>query len=126
MKDYIKIYEGITGIRLGYAEYVLLARNIRNRHEVAKKSLIDAGRPRDKVEAMPHLQVTLLHALLEYDAALDNMIVWQNLPYWELVGCLPKVERLTLERMLDPSKPVIPLASLVTRPSKESRLPALA
>ena len=71
---------------LGYAGRLVLAWNIQQKHALAKKALLDAGRPRDKVEAMPHLQVALLHAMLEYDAALDNLLVAQKQPYWEWSG----------------------------------------
>ena len=85
-----------------------------SRHEIAKKTLIDAGRPKEKVEAMPQLQVALLHALLEYDAALDNMIVWNNLPYWEQAQHLGKLKNKRIEdRLLDPDAPAIPLAPLL-------------
>jgi hypothetical protein len=52
-------------------------------HEAAKAALVAAGRPREKVEAMPHLQVAVLHGLLEYDRGLDQMIAWHGLPYPE-------------------------------------------
>jgi hypothetical protein len=88
--------------------------NIKNRHEIAKKALIDAGRPRDKVEAMPHVQVAFLHALLEYDAALDNFIVWQNLPDWELYDRMNTVNKRYVEdRWKNPTAAAVPLVPLV-------------
>ena len=101
---------------LSFRERIDLARTIQKQHEIAKQALIDAGRPRDKVEAMPYLQVALLHALLEYDAALDNLIVWHSLPYWELRQRLgdDKPERLLREeRLKDPKAPAIPLVVLM-------------
>jgi hypothetical protein len=83
LKDWAKVAEGLSNDKLGYAGRVYLAWNIRQKHEIAKKALIAAGRPRDKVKAMPHLQVAMLHAVLEYDAALDNLLVWEKRPYWE-------------------------------------------
>jgi hypothetical protein len=115
LKDYVKVYEEISGMRVSAPERILLARNIQGRHELAKKALIDAGRPRDKVEAMPQLQVALLHAFLEHDTVMDNMIVWQSLPYTEFVERMPKLRPQNLaELLLDPNKPAIPLASLIT------------
>src|SRR5207244_10482943 len=63
------------------------------RHESAKRALIAAGRPRDKVEAMPHLQVAVLHSLLEYDAALDEFARQLAQPYWEAAPALKEAER---------------------------------
>jgi hypothetical protein len=52
-------------------------------HQAAKAALVAAGRPREKVEAMPHLQVALLHGMLEYDRGLDQILAWHRLPYPE-------------------------------------------
>jgi hypothetical protein len=83
LKTCMKLLKGLSNENFGYAGRLYLGWNILQKHEIAKKALIDAGRPRDKVEAMPHLQVALLHALLEYDAALDNLFVAAKRPYWE-------------------------------------------
>ncbi len=61
------------------------------KHEAAKKALIASGRPRQRVEQMPPLQVAVLHGYLEYDQQLDEMLKWQNFPYWE---ARPKMEEL--------------------------------
>jgi hypothetical protein len=88
--------------------------SILNKHEIAKQALIDVGRPRDKVEAMPHVQVALLHALLEYDAALDNLIVSQDRPYWELSDHVRTVNKRYLQdRWKNPTAAAIPLVPLV-------------
>jgi hypothetical protein len=88
--------------------------NIGQRHELAKQALIEAGRPRDKVEAMPHIQVALLHAFLEYDAALDNLILYQDRPYWELGDHAAKVNRPYLEeRGKNPPAAASPLVPLL-------------
>src|SRR5207302_11156737 len=85
-----------------------------HKHEIAKQALIDAGRPRDKVEAMPHLQVAMLHALLEYDAALDNLIVWDKQPYWERSDPNTGVNKRYLQdRWKDYHTAAIPLAPLL-------------
>ncbi len=106
---------GPAGLRfeqkiLTFLERRELVRNIQNKDAIARQALIDAGRPRDKVEAMPHLQVALLHALLEYDVALDNMIVWNNLPYWEMkerLGELKPLPELPANRLKDPKAPAL-------------------
>ena len=83
LKTFSKLINGLSDERLGYAGRLYMGWNILQRHEIAKKALIDAGRPPAKVEAMPLMQVAMLHALLEYDAALDNLIIAQRRPYSE-------------------------------------------
>jgi hypothetical protein len=89
--------------------------NVMRKHEEAKKALVAAGRPRDKVEAMPPLQVALLHALTEYDLEMDAMLKWQSEPWWETRPKLLELERQT--RRLRPAEnifrrdgPALPLA----------------
>ncbi len=97
--------------------------NIQHRHEIAKKALITAGRPRDKVEAMPPLQVAFLHALLEYDAALDNYLVWQNLPDWELLERMSTVNKRYVEdRWKNPTAAAVPLVPLLIPAMKKVSL----
>jgi hypothetical protein len=91
-----------------------LAWQISNKHEMAKQALVEAGRPRDKVEAMTTVQVGLLHALLEYDTALDTFLVSQNLPYWEMTQRLSEANRKVLEdRWKNPQASAIPLTPLI-------------
>jgi hypothetical protein len=111
LADAAKVLQGLDGKEISYADRYRLGRSILSKHEAAKKALIAAGRPRDKVEAMPHLQVALLHALLEYDAALDDLIAEQNLPYWEQGERLRNLtNRLSKDRRDDADAPAIPLA----------------
>jgi hypothetical protein len=69
---------------LAYLDLVHVTQAIQDKHPLAKQALIGAGWPRDRIEAMSPLQVAVLHALLEYDAAVDDLIIWQHLPFWEL------------------------------------------
>jgi hypothetical protein len=96
-----------------YSDRKTLAQAILAKHEVAKKALIASGRPREKVEAMPHVQVALLHSLLEYDTLLDQVIMWHNLPYWESAARFKDLETMNRkEREADPSAPAIALTQL--------------
>jgi hypothetical protein len=114
LTDCAKMIGGLEDKKLNVVERLALGTLILQRHEAAKKALIDAGRPKEKVEAMPHLQVALLHAMLEYDAALDNMIVWNNLPYWEQAQRIGTLKNKRIEdRLKDPNVPAIPLAPLL-------------
>ncbi|HZY84362.1 MAG TPA: hypothetical protein VFE78_06000, partial [Gemmataceae bacterium] len=44
---------------------------VRRKHDGSKAALVAAGRPRAKVEQMPHMEVALLHAMQQYDRLLD-------------------------------------------------------
>jgi hypothetical protein len=115
LADAVKLLQGLNDKEINYyVDRFRLGRNILSKHEAAKKALVAAGRPREKVEAMPHLQVALLHALLEYDAALDDMIVWHNLPYWEQRERLADLDkRVRANRRDDADAPAVGLAPLL-------------
>jgi hypothetical protein len=57
-------------------------------YEENKKALIEAGRPKDKVEAMPHIEVALLVELNRYESLLDQQLRWQNEPYYQIADKL--------------------------------------
>jgi hypothetical protein len=80
------------------------------RHEAAKKVLIDEGRPKELVDAMPHIQVALLASLRQYDQAYDEILKWQSLPFWEARPAMQKVEQRLKD---DPDAPAIPLVRLL-------------
>jgi hypothetical protein len=115
LADAVKLLQGLDDKEINYyVDRYRLGRNILSKHEAAKKALVAAGRPRDKVEAMPHLQVALLHALLEYDAAFDDLIVWQNLPYWEQRKRQADLDkRVRADRTDDPDAPAVSLVRLL-------------
>src|SRR5262249_53997972 len=60
-----------------------LAVRLQKKHEAAKRALIAAGRPREQVEKMPHVQVALLHSFAEYERLYEETLKWQTLPYAE-------------------------------------------
>jgi hypothetical protein len=84
-----------------------------SRHEAAKKILIDQGRPKELVDAMPHVQVALLVTLQDYDRAFDEFLKWQSLPYWEAQPALDKAEQRMKDVVDDKDGPAIPLARLI-------------
>jgi hypothetical protein len=97
-----------------YSDRKKLVQLIQEKHEVAKKALIAAGRPREKVEAMPHVQVALLHGLLEYDTLFEQTVVWHDLPYWETATRSKDLcESNRREREKDPNAPALALAQLL-------------
>jgi hypothetical protein len=61
---------------------------------------------------MPHVQVALLHAFLEYDRVLDETLKWQSLPYWEVrPKLLAAATRQRELRKQGPDAPALPLAA---------------
>jgi hypothetical protein len=79
---------------LGRAEVALL---IRAKHAGAKEALVAAGRPRELVKQMPHVQVALLHATQYFDRQLDLSLRWLTLPYVEAEKGLEEAERALRE-----------------------------
>jgi hypothetical protein len=114
MKSFLTIDFGIDGQPLmKLAERFMIGQQIRAKHEIAKQALIAAGRPRDKVEQWPHVQVALMHALMEYDQMLDEMMKVQDLPFWQAAPKLDEIDRRTrASRNRGPKDPAIPLAPL--------------
>jgi hypothetical protein len=84
-------------------------------HEAAKKALLDEGRPKELVDAMPHVQVALLAALRQWDQAFDEALKCQSLPYPERLAAWSKARARQQEMMDDPNGPAIPLWRLHAR-----------
>jgi hypothetical protein len=59
----------------------------------AKRTLIAAGRQPEEVEAMPMIQVYLIHALRQYFELQDDLFKWYSLPYPEALPGLHKADR---------------------------------
>jgi len=102
-------------------EAAMMAR-IAARHEAAKKVLIDEGRPRELVDAMPQLQPALLVALQQYDRLFDETLKVQSLPYWEAQAAFEKAEGRQKAILADPNGPAIPLPSLLLSGGGETRV----
>ena len=82
------------------------------RHEAAKKILIDEGRPKELVDAMPHVQVALLVGLRQYDKAFDELLKCQSLSYGEAQPRMEKVDEQLKREADDKDGPALPLARL--------------
>jgi len=109
VKSYIAINDRQNPLLLQAQVGYLLS----TRHEKAKKALIAQGRPRAKVEAMPHVQVGMLHAMLEYDRHFDELLKWQAQPYWQSAPRLEEQMRKLRRAALDPDAPALPLVQEV-------------
>ncbi len=64
----------------------------------AKQYLLDQGRKRDQIEAMPTLQVVLIYLGSQYDAIRDDYLKWVSLPSWQMWHELKRNERALQER----------------------------
>jgi DNA-binding CsgD family transcriptional regulator len=83
------------------------------RHEAAKKILIEKGRPKDLVDAMPHIQVGLLVAMEQYDQVFDENLKCQSLPFWEAAPAFTRAEARQKEIMEAKDGPAIPVARVL-------------
>jgi hypothetical protein len=98
---------------LSFKDKALMALRLAARHEAAKKVLIDQGRPKELVDAMPHFQVGLLVALQQYDQMFDELLKWQSLPYWQSQPEMAKWTKHIKELPDDKNSPALPIARLL-------------
>jgi hypothetical protein len=109
------LFQDFQGIPKNYSSRAALSLWFRRKHEGSKAALVAAGRPRDKVEQMPHMQVALLHAMMEHDRLLDEMLKWQNFPDTSARQGIRQAERALRQARgkslsLAPDVPALPLA----------------
>jgi hypothetical protein len=79
------------------------------KQEGIKKILMDQGRPKEIVAAMPDEQVALLLALQQYDVMFDEFLKWQSLPFWESYPAMVKLEEQQKKRQNDKEGPTVAL-----------------
>jgi hypothetical protein len=109
---YIVQSEDRTRIERSGDEVEMLLR-IAAHHEAAKKVLLDQGRPKELVDAMPHLQVALLLSLRQWDQVFDESLKCQGLSYPDLTTAMTKAEARQQEIMDDPNGPAMPIARVL-------------
>jgi hypothetical protein len=91
-----------------------LALRLQKKHEAAKRALVEAGRPREVVEKLPHVQVALLHAFAEYERYYEESLKWETFPYAEAAPHLREITaRLDREIQKTDERPVFDLARLL-------------
>jgi hypothetical protein len=94
-------------------DFLRFGQEVQLRHEAAKRALIADGRPREKVEEMPPLQVALLHAGLDQERLLDEVQKWDGFPYWQAKPGLEELwVKLKPSGTLLPEAPALRLASM--------------
>jgi hypothetical protein len=59
---------------------------------------------------MPHVQVAITAALLQYDRVYDQYLKWQNLPFWEAQPAMEKAAQEVKKLANSDDEPAIPLA----------------
>jgi hypothetical protein len=91
----------------------VMALQVAAHHEAAKKTLIDQGRPKELVDAMPHFQVGLLVALQQYDEWFDESLKWRNLPFWESQAEMTKAAKRIDGMRDDRNSPALGIARLL-------------
>jgi hypothetical protein len=98
---------GDVQARLGFAVFAARA------YPEAKRFLIGQGRPVEQVEALPVLQVALLHEVYQYDRLYDEVLKWYGLPYPEARNGLEQADRLLKEHVVRTGGPGLSLAGFL-------------
>jgi hypothetical protein len=78
---------GKLGARLALATLATKA------YPEARRRLIAGGRTPKEVDAMPVLQVVLLHEILQYDRIYDDLLKWTAVPYGKARPALERYNR---------------------------------
>jgi hypothetical protein len=85
-----------------------LTKLLTDRYAEYKIVLLDEGRPKDKVEAMPHVQVAILASFHRYDRLLDDQLKLLNEPYSEAADQLERLSKAVTEAARNqPLQPII-------------------
>jgi hypothetical protein len=119
----------------GFRGRMTLAREVRQRHEAAKRALVARGASAEAVAKMPPMQVALLHGFAEYDRLFDEAARWHDLPFWQAYPALSReAGRLKEGKDRPADAPALPFAArfvplvgkaLRTRAHLERKLAAL-
>jgi hypothetical protein len=87
-----------------------LTKHLTDHYDEYKKVLLDEGRPKDKVEAMPHVQVALLAAFIRYDRLIDDQMKLCNQPYFKVSDKLERLSKSASDAGRDrPLQPIVPI-----------------
>lgn len=63
----------------------------------ARQALITQGRKPEEVDALPAVQVVLIHSQQQYRRLQDDLFKWYGLPYWEARPHLAEVDRRIIQ-----------------------------
>ncbi len=87
-----------------------LLRRVEARHEAAKKALIEEGRPKELVDAMPPVQVALVAAFRQYDRICDEYLKVQSLTHGEAEAAVRQADARRKALADDADGPALPIA----------------
>jgi len=108
----LRIQDTPMQMPLALALEVKMGLVIDKKHEAAKRAVIASGRPKEKVDAMPDVQVALLHSFLQSERVLDEILTLQQLPPWEALPKLRMWDRKKLEALdREGDAPAVPLVA---------------
>jgi hypothetical protein len=82
---------------------VRLTKYLTEHYEEHKKVLLDHGRPKDKVDAMPHVQVGIMAEMYGYEQMVDDQAKWANEPYYQVVDRLDQLDKARKQMSKGPS-----------------------
>lgn len=86
-EDLIRLLaEGALGPNTGTtsaAQRMGIAALVARFYPEAKRFVLSQGRTPAEVEAMPMIQVVMIHALYQFRCMRDEIYKWRNVPYWE-------------------------------------------
>jgi hypothetical protein len=86
-----------------------LSKHLTDHYEEYKRVLLDEGRPKDMVDAMPHVQVALLAAFSRYDHLMDDQMKLHNEPYCKVSEQLERLSKAVSDASRgQPLQPVVP------------------
>jgi hypothetical protein len=80
-----RVIEGshVSGEKPSWSDRLAVTFLVLRAYPEAKQALIAEGRKPEEVEALPTLQVVLIHSLHQYRRLQDDLFKWCGLPYWE-------------------------------------------
>jgi hypothetical protein len=80
-----RVIEGshVSGGKPSWGDRLVVTLLVLRAYPEAKQALIAEGQKPEEVEALPTLQVVLIHSLHQYRRLQDDLFKWCGLPYWE-------------------------------------------
>jgi hypothetical protein len=80
-----RVIEGshVSGGKPSWSDRLAVTFLVLRAYPEAKQALIAEGRKPEELEALPTLQVVLIHSLHQYRRLQDDLFKWYGLPYWE-------------------------------------------
>jgi hypothetical protein len=84
--------------QLEFQSRAVLSKRLIERYDDYKKVLLDQGRPKEKVEAMSYVEVTLLAELKKNEEMFDDQLKWYNEPFYKAGDALDALAKAVEEQ----------------------------